>query len=132
MEGTACGSDLLPSQPCCHRAIKPQTPSHSLGAGGRRDKIQTIPLTEDHVMENSFILVQAVYLAAICARGHTRFHFIRVPVAEKQPPFLSHVLCTGKISIPASFPYVKSGDAAPPLYVTEQLALRRLVCSTAE
>lgn len=83
--------------------LKLQTLSHSLGASGQRDKIQTIPLAECHVMEDFFILVQAVTLQPSVLRD-TGFHFIRILWQGNSFNFYVTFGALGKSATLLSFP----------------------------
>lgn len=122
-------SHFVLSWSSCHRAIRLETLSHSLGANGQGDKIQAIPLTGYHVTVTSAIFVfcsqppgfywclwaQMLIWSGSCNTVWLQFRY--------------HITYIGKMSYPALIPHVKPSDAAPPLYVTGQLTPRRLVCS---
>lgn len=99
------------------------TPSESMA---RETKIKQFPcrISCDGDFCNICVLQSTSWL--LLAIVETDVKFIGEDVALQ---FSYHVTCIDKMSYPALILCVKSRDAAPPLYVTEQLTPRRLACS---
>lgn len=98
------------------------------GANGQGDQIQAIPLTGYRVTVTSAKF-------AFCSQPPGFYCYLWLQMLiwsgwcnAVKLQFCYHITYIGKMSYPDFILHVKSSDA-PPLYVTEQLTPRRLVCS---